>query len=112
MLFAIPFPQIDPVLVAIGPFVVRWYALSYVAGLVLGWQLLRRRAAVFSDDFSTDNIDDFLVWATIGIILGGRLGYVFFYNFQYFLANPLEIFATWRGGMSFHGGLLGVVDCC
>ena len=109
MLFAIPFLQIDPVLFSIGPFAVRWYALSYVAGLLFGFQLLRRRAAQSSDDLSADNIDDFLVWATIGIILGGRLGYVLFYNFQYFLANPLEIFATWRGGMSFHGGLLGVV---
>ncbi len=109
MLFAIPFPQIDPVLFSIGPFAVRWYALSYVAGLVLGWRLLRRRATMFSDDLSADNIDDFLVWATIGIILGGRLGYVLFYNLQYFLANPSQIFATWQGGMSFHGGLLGVV---
>ena len=109
MLVAIPFLQIDPVLFSIGPFAVRWYALSYVAGLLLGFQLLRRRAARSSDDLSADNIDDFLVWATIGIILGGRLGYVLFYNFQYFLANPLEIFATWRGGMSFHGGFLGVV---
>jgi len=109
MLFAIPFLQIDPVLFSIGPFAVRWYALSYVAGLLFGFQLLRRRAAQSSDDLSADNIDDFLVWATIGIILGGRLGYVLFYNFQYFLANPLEIFATWQGGMSFHGGLLGVV---
>ena len=109
MYFAIPLPQIDPVLFSIGPLAVRWYALSYVAGVVLGWQLLRRRAAVSTDELSADNIDDFLVWATIGIILGGRLGYVFFYNFQYFLANPSEILATWRGGMSFHGGLLGVV---
>ena len=109
MLFAIPFLQIDPVLFSIGPFAVRWYALSYVAGLLFGFQLLRRRAARSSDDVSADNIDNFLVWATFGIIIGGRLGYVLFYNFQYFLANPVEIFATWRGGMSFHGGLLGVV---
>ena len=109
MLLAIPFPQIDPVLFSIGPVAVRWYALSYVAGLVLGWQLLRRRVAASSKDLDVDNIDDFMVWATIGIIVGGRLGYVVFYNLQYFLANPLEIFATWRGGMSFHGGLLGVI---
>ena len=109
MLFAITFPQIDPVLFSIGPLAVRWYALSYVIGLALGWRLLRHRSAVSSDDLSADNIDDFLVWATIGIILGGRLGYVLFYNLQYFLVNPSQIFATWRGGMSFHGGLLGVV---
>ena len=109
MLFAIPFPHIDPVLFSIGPLAVRWYALSYVAGLVLGWQLLRRRAAGSSKDLGIDTIDDFMVWATIGIIVGGRLGYVLFYNLQYFLANTLEIFATWRGGMSFHGGLLGVI---
>ena len=82
MYFAIPLPQIDPVLFSIGPFAVRWYALSYVAGLVLGWQLLRRRAAVSTDDLSADNIDDFLVWATIGIILGGGSVTSFFIIFN------------------------------
>ena len=109
MLFAIPFPQIDPVIFAVGPFVVRWYALAYVAGLVIGWRVLRRRAAAGADGIDPDRVDDFLVWATVGVILGGRLGYVLFYNLDYLIAHPGEILAMWRGGMSFHGGFLGVV---
>ena len=106
MFLVIPFPQIDPVLFAIGPIAVRWYSLAYVAGLVIGWWLLRRQ---FSNNVTREHVDDFMIWATVGIIMGGRLGYVVFYKFQYFLSNPLEILATWQGGMSFHGGLIGVV---
>ncbi len=109
MFLAIPFPSIDPILISFGPFAVRWYALSYLAGIIIGWRLLRRRADVSAENISADHIDDFLVWATLGIILGGRFGYVLFYNFQYFAAHPGEILAMWRGGMSFHGGFLGVV---
>ena len=108
MTFVIPFPNIDPVLISIGPLAIRWYSLAYIAGLLLGWRLLRRlarRAPRGADDAA---VDDFLVWAILGVILGGRLGYVVFYNFAYFFENPLDIFAVWRGGMSFHGGLLGV----
>ncbi len=109
MFLAIPFPNIDPVLISAGPIAIRWYALAYLLGLVLGWRLLRRKAALSSNSFKEDHADDILLWLIVGIIIGGRLGYVIFYNFSYFLANPLKILATWEGGMSFHGGLLGVV---
>jgi len=108
MILALPFPMIDPVLVEIGPFAVRWYALAYIAGLVLGWLLLRRTAALAPPVASRTQVDDFLLWATLGVILGGRLGYVLFYRPGHYLANPLEALQAWRGGMSFHGGMLGV----
>ena len=109
MMFAIPFPAIDPVLVEIGPFAIRWYSLAYIAGIILGWRyilMLARRAPGVA---SAKDIDDFIVWATLGIVLGGRLGYVFFYQPGYYLANPQQILFVWQGGMSFHGGVLGVV---
>ena len=109
MTFVIPFPNIDPVLIQLGPFAIRWYALAYIGGLLLGWRyvlfMVRAKPRVASDR----DVDDFLVWATLGIILGGRLGYVLFYNAPYFLENPLAILQVWRGGMSFHGGFLGMV---
>jgi len=109
MFLAIPFPHIDPIIISVGPLAVRWYALAYIAGLVIGWRILRRRADASTENINAEQVDDFFVWATLGIILGGRLGYVLFYNFQYFAAHPGEILAMWRGGMSFHGGFLGVV---
>lgn len=108
-MLAIAFPMIDPVLVEIGPVAIRWYALAYIVGLVLGWRymiwLARQPGSLIKDK----DADDFLVWATFGVILGGRLGYVFFYKPEYFLWNPTDIFKTWQGGMSFHGGFLGVL---
>ncbi len=109
MLFAIPFPAIDPVLVEVGPFVVRWYALAYIAGIVLGWRLARRLVALRPVAATPEQIDDFVTWVTLGIILGGRLGYVLFYRPGHYLQNPLEILAVWQGGMSFHGGAIGVI---
>lgn len=109
MVFSLAFPAIDPVLIQIGPLAIRWYSLAYVAGLLLGWLLVRRLASGTSDQIARQNADDFLTWATIGVILGGRLGYVLFYRPEYYLANPAEIVAVWRGGMSFHGGLSGVI---
>ncbi len=103
-----PFPDIDPVIFSIGPLAVRWYALSYIAGLILGWQYMRVLAARSPAPIALDDIDDFLVWATAGVILGGRLGYAVFYMSDYYLQNPLAILQVWRGGMSFHGGLIGV----
>ena len=107
-LFAIPFPAIDPVAVAIGPFVVRWYALAYIVGLLLGW----RYCLVLADRpprlVERPDIDDFLVWATLGVVLGGRIGYVLFYQPGYYLQHPIEALYLWHGGMSFHGGALGV----
>ena len=102
------FPNFDPVLLHIGPLSIRWYALAYITGLVLGWRLVRRlvtRAPVVA---SATQVDDFLTWATLGVVLGGRLGYVLFYQPLYFLTHPLQIVAVWGGGMSFHGGMLGV----
>ncbi len=109
MLFAIPFPVIDPVLVQLGPIAIRWYALAYIAGIVLGWRLARRLVALPPVAANAEQVDDFVTWTTLGIILGGRLGYVLFYRPGYFLENPAEILAVWNGGMSFHGGALGVV---
>ncbi|MFQ5958798.1 MAG: prolipoprotein diacylglyceryl transferase [Alphaproteobacteria bacterium] len=108
MTFAIPFPTIDPVLVEIGPFALRWYALAYIAGIVLAWRYIRALAARQQGGADARAIDDFVVWATLGVVFGGRLGYVFFYKPGYYLANPQEILFVWQGGMSFHGGMLGV----
>ena len=103
------FPQFDPVIVQIGPFGIRWYALAYIAGLVLGWRLLRRLVQQPPAVATAVQADDFLTWATLGVVLGGRLGYVLFYQPSVYLAHPLQIFAVWEGGMSFHGGALGVI---
>jgi phosphatidylglycerol:prolipoprotein diacylglycerol transferase len=106
---AIAFPEIDPVIFQIGPFAIRWYALAYVAGLIIGWRLMMRFARSESSNISAKQVDDFLIWATLGVILGGRLGYVLFYKPDYYFSNLTEIFVIWQGGMSFHGGFLGVV---
>lgn len=110
---AIAFPNIDPVLIAIGPFAIRWYSLSYIVGILLGWWYARKLVSNQNlwgarAPISEPDLDDFLLWATIGTVLGGRLGYVFFYSFETFLAEPSSIFRVWEGGMSFHGGFLGV----
>jgi len=107
-LFAIPFPAIDPVAVAIGPFVVRWYALAYIAGLLIGWRYCLVLAGRPPRLIERRDIDDFLVWATLGVVLGGRIGYVLFYQPGYYLQHPIEALYLWHGGMSFHGGALGV----
>ncbi|MEP3247329.1 MAG: prolipoprotein diacylglyceryl transferase [Sneathiella sp.] len=106
---ALSFPEIDPILLQIGPFAIRWYALAYIAGLVIGWRMMLHFAKAPASCITTERVDDFLVWATLGVILGGRLGYVLFYKPEYYLGNPLEILMVWQGGMSFHGGFLGVV---
>jgi phosphatidylglycerol:prolipoprotein diacylglycerol transferase len=104
----ITLPSFDPVLVQIGPFGIRWYALAYIASLVLGWLLVRRLAQRPPAIATATQVDDFLTWATLGVVLGGRLGYVLFYQPLHFLAAPVEILYVWQGGMSFHGGALGV----
>ncbi|MFD1696342.1 prolipoprotein diacylglyceryl transferase [Roseibium aestuarii] len=113
-LLALPFPMIDPVILEVGPFAIRWYALAYIAGIILAWRYMRLlvtrdRLWDASPRPTPLDLDDFVVWATLGIILGGRLGYVVFYNPAYYLSHPLEIPAVWTGGMSFHGGFLGTV---
>jgi len=108
-MYAIAFPAIDPVAIEIGPLVIRWYSLAYVLGILLGWQYAKRLAPRTEGRIESVHIDDFIIWATLGVILGGRLGYVLFYRPGYFIDNPLEILAMWKGGMSFHGGMIGVV---
>lgn len=103
------FPQIDPVAFQIGWIVIRWYSLAYIFGLLFAWGLARKMSRKAHSTFTVLKIDDFLIWATVGIILGGRLGYVLFYNLAYYLEFPLQILALWQGGMSFHGGLIGVI---
>ena len=105
----IPFPDLDPVLFQWGWIIIRWYSLAYIFGLLGAWALARKMSKVSNSPFTVLKIDDFLLWATIGVVVGGRLGYVIFYNFRYFLEFPLQIFYVWQGGMSFHGGLLGVI---
>jgi phosphatidylglycerol---prolipoprotein diacylglyceryl transferase len=110
----IPFPAINPILISIGPFSVRWYALAYIVGIIAGWFYAR---AIISSErlwggpapFTVTDFDDFVVWITLGIILGGRIGYVLFYNLPHFAENPIEILRLWNGGMSFHGGVLGCI---
>lgn len=109
MIFALSFPAIDPVLIKIGPVAIRWYALAYLAGLLFGWRFLMRLADGSVKGLDREAADDFLVWATLAVIIGGRLGYVLFYRPGFYLQSPLEIFAVWQGGMSFHGGIAGVI---
>ncbi|MHC8510225.1 MAG: prolipoprotein diacylglyceryl transferase [Rhodospirillales bacterium] len=105
---ALIYPLIDPVAVQFGPVAIRWYGLAYLSGLLIGWGLMRRMCARSPSGASPDDVGDFLFWAVIGIIAGGRLGEVIFYQFDYFLAHPLRVFAIWQGGMAFHGGMLGL----
>jgi phosphatidylglycerol:prolipoprotein diacylglycerol transferase len=110
----IPYPAFDPVLVHLGPFAIRWYALAYIFGILIGWGYARflvqsknlwgGKAPMTVTDF-----DDFVLWVTVGIILGGRTGYVLFYNLPHFASHPAEILQLWNGGMSFHGGFTGCV---
>jgi phosphatidylglycerol---prolipoprotein diacylglyceryl transferase len=102
-------PVIDPVAFSIGPLAVRWYGLMYLAGFAIGWWLGARRIAKGRAPITRAQLDDLLFLVVLGVILGGRLGYVLFYKPGYYASHPLEIFAIWQGGMSFHGGLLGVM---
>ncbi len=108
-LSVLSYPQFDPIAVQIGPIAIRWYALAYIAGLVLGWQFVRRLAKHGQSGLNRAQIDDLLFWVAMGVIIGGRVGYVLFYRPDHYLFNPLEIVKVWQGGMSFHGGLLGVI---
>ena len=112
-MLAFVFPPIDPIAISVGPLAIRWYALAYLAGFLFGWRycfyLARQNAAGVAGTAYEKDYDDFLTWAVIGTVLGGRIGYVLFYQTDYYLSNPLEIFKIWHGGMSFHGGMLGVI---
>jgi phosphatidylglycerol:prolipoprotein diacylglycerol transferase len=110
----IAFPVFDPVAISIGPIAIRWYALAYIGGIVLGWVYARslvknERLWGGPAPITLVQLDDFILWVTIGIIVGGRTGYVLFYNSAFFAQHPAEILQLWNGGMSFHGGFLGCV---
>ena len=110
----IPYPAFDPVLVHIGPFAIRWYALAYIFGILIGWayaRMLIRSEKLWGGKapLTVADFDDFVLWVTIGIILGGRVGYVLFYDLPHFIEHPIEIVQLWNGGMSFHGGFIGCV---
>lgn len=112
-LLAIPFPDFDPVAISIGPLAIKWYGLSYLAGLILGWAYIRRLLSTpglwrrDTPPFDVAKVDDLLLYITLGVVLGGRLGYVILYEPSAYLASPLDIFAVWKGGMSFHGAFIG-----
>lgn len=105
----IEFPNISPIAVEIGPIAIRWYSLGYIAGLAFVWWYVRRLTTKPQAPMSAQHIDDFITWAMLAIIIGGRLGYVLFYRFDYYMENPGDIIRLWDGGMAFHGGLLGVI---
>lgn len=114
-LAALPFPNIDPVIVNLGPLAIHWYGVGYIVGILFAWWYAKRlitNPKLWQNGvlpMKPEDLDDFVVWAAIGVVLGGRTGYVLFYDLPRYLANPLDIFAVWQGGMSFHGGLLGTV---
>ncbi len=112
---ALTFPDIDPVALSLGPLQVRWYALAYLAGIIGGWKYamwLGRQDEPLGRRPNAQDADNILPWIVLGIILGGRLGYVLFYNLPFYLEHPSHILHLWEGGMSFHGGLLGVAVAC
>ncbi|MDK4539481.1 prolipoprotein diacylglyceryl transferase, partial [Kingella kingae] len=102
-------PNFNPVAVQLGPLAIRWYALSYIVGFILFVWLGRKRIRAGNTVFTNEMLDDLLTWGVVGVILGGRLGYILFYNLDAYLANPLNMFKVWEGGMAFHGGFLGVL---
>lgn len=113
-LFAIPYPNIDPIAFSLGPVSVKWYGLAYMAGLLLGWTYVKRLIAnnklwrANTSPFPVTMVDDLLLFVTLGVVIGGRLGHVLFYEPEYYLSNPSQILKIWQGGMAFHGGALGV----
>jgi phosphatidylglycerol:prolipoprotein diacylglycerol transferase len=117
-LAVIAFPDIDPVIISIGPFALRWYALAYIAGLLFASWYMKRLVSnpalwgTVTPTMTRAQVDDFFLWSVLGVVVGGRLGYVLFYNPLHYLTHPLDIVKMWDGGMSFHGGFLGVVVAC
>lgn len=103
------FPQISPIIFSIGPLDIRWYSMAYLVGILIGWWLINRNVKKYDLNLSKENIEDFVFYLTLGIVIGGRLGYVLFYGGTAFWMNPLQVFEVWKGGMSFHGGALGVI---
>ena len=108
-MLAIPYPVIDPVALELGPLAIRWYSLAYLVGIIIGWRYALYLGQLDNRRPNKQDLDDFVTWAVLGVIVGGRLGYVLFYQPLYFLQNPLHVFAVWEGGMAFHGGAAGVI---
>lgn len=106
---ALVYPNIDPVAVKLGPLAIHWYGLMYLVGIFGGWYLLARRCRKPHVNWTTNQLADLVFYVAVGVVVGGRIGYVLFYNFPLYAAHPLHIFYVWDGGMSFHGGLLGVM---
>ncbi|CAN7656040.1 prolipoprotein diacylglyceryl transferase [Mesorhizobium caraganae] len=112
---SLPFPNIDPILVQIGPLAVHWYGIGYIVGILFAWWYAKRlvtNTRLWPDGvlpMKPIDLDDFIVWAAVGVVLGGRTGYVLFYDLKRYIDHPFDILAIWQGGMSFHGGLLGVI---
>jgi phosphatidylglycerol:prolipoprotein diacylglycerol transferase len=106
------YPNIDPVAISIGPLDIHWYGLMYLLGFGAAYLLLLHRANKPGSGWNKDEVSDLIFYGAMGVVLGGRMGYVLFYNFSKFLEDPLWLFAVWEGGMSFHGGLLGVIVAC
>lgn len=106
---SLAYPDISPVIFSIGSFSLRWYSLAYLLGIVAAWLLVSRNIKKYNLPISKQNLEDLVFYATLGVIIGGRCGYVLFYGREMFWENPLEIFAVWHGGMSFHGGIIGVI---
>ena len=102
------YPEFDPIIIQLGPAALRWYGLMYLIGFVAAWWLARRRASA-GGVIKPEQVDDLIFYGALGVILGGRLGYIFFYNFDQWLADPFVLLRVWEGGMAFHGGLLGVI---
>src|SRR5216684_1024956 len=109
MILTIPYPNIDPVFLRLGPIQLRWYGLMYMLSFIIGFFVLRRFAKYRKLNLSTDDLYDLLFYLILGVMIGGRLGYVVFYDLGSYLRDPLSIFAIWQGGMSFHGGFIGMV---
>ncbi|PLY12118.1 MAG: prolipoprotein diacylglyceryl transferase [Desulfuromonas sp.] len=105
-------PNFDPVIFSVGPLAVRWYGLMYLVGFIAAYNIMLSLARYRQLSIDKDDIADFLFYGVLGVVLGGRLGYTIFYNSDYYLHHPLEIFYVWQGGMSFHGGFLGVIVAC
>src|SRR5688572_18029220 len=108
MILQIPYPNIDPVFLSLGPLQLRWYGLMYMVSFILGYFVLKRYAKVRKLGLSTDDLYDLLFFLIVGVMVGGRIGYVLFYDLGNYLRDPIAIFKIWQGGMSFHGGLIGV----
>ena len=105
----IDFPSISPIIFSIGPIAVRWYSMAYLFGIAAGWFLVNRNVKKYNLGLSKADVEDLIFYLTLGIIIGGRFGYVLFYGKGAFWENPLQIFELWKGGMSFHGGIAGVI---